>query len=52
MRISKEEAEKNCYCFQLSDAGEMCDYCIAYTDQHCEEHEESKRAKLAEQQEY
>ena len=47
-----EERDKNCTCDYEDENFKECITCEYYTDQHIEEHEELKRKRIFEEQEY
>ena len=51
-QMTMEEREKNCTCNYEDENFKDCNVCEEYCDQHVEEHEERKRKRIFEEQEY
>lgn len=52
-QMTRAFRDANCYCQSLcEDSSRDCDYCESYQDDHIEEHEERKRRRIQEQNEY
>ncbi len=52
MHMTVEEREKNCTCDYEDENFSDCSTCEEYFDQRIEEHEERKRKRIFEEQEY